>query len=477
VESDEGTRQFPEDLVPPRGVFWLAWTSLLRGKIVVLEGQADPALVARWTEGLDSLASAYLHSENPYQPSYEGMAWSGDNVMAMLAMATHDRQTRTERYQPVIRRWVAMVRTSLDPATGMPPFELDHPGGVVVKTPRGSSQTLFAWALTEIDTAFAREQYIRLRETFYTTRLGLPMVREFPVDSQALADYDSGPVIWGVGSSATIVTLATARRFGDTTFARSLESAIRFFGLPMRWRGRTAFALGQGLDSFGRRASSPMAPQEDGGLADPRAVPSGDHPGLDAVARTPQQLPFRPHRVSPLGPGFLRERGRRLTGSMFREVPAPAVALLLVGWRIMPRRSEDGSRARDASRQARDPAGTAEEARSAARPRRSPQSKTRGGEAPRHDELRSMIAQSRTRLAAMVNSELTRLYWSVGERLRREVLGGERAAYEARIVARQGETLAAEFGRGFEARNPRRMIQFVERGSLILRLCRHCRPN
>ena len=79
-----------------------------------------------------------------------------------------------------------------------------------------------------------------------------------------------------------------------------------------------------------------------------------------------------------------------------------------------------------------------------------------------HAELRDMIAGSRSRLAATVNSELTRLYWAVGERLKQEVLGGERAEYGAKIVARQGEKLAAEFGRGFEARNLRRMIQFVE---------------
>ncbi len=73
-----------------------------------------------------------------------------------------------------------------------------------------------------------------------------------------------------------------------------------------------------------------------------------------------------------------------------------------------------------------------------------------------------MIAGSRTRLAAMVNCELTRLYWPVGERLRREVLSGERATYGTGIVAQIGEKLAAEFGRGFEAKNLRRMIQFSE---------------
>lgn len=245
IESDEGTRIFPEEVAPRYGVFWAAWTSLLRGRLVALEGTRDTELLDRWRAGLDSIAAAYGGTENPYQPSYEGMAWSGDNVMAMLALASYDRTMDTTRYRETVRRWVELVRARLDPVLGMPPFELDHPEGRVVQSPRGSSQTLFAWAMKEIDSTFAREQYLRLRETFYTTRLGLPLVREFPIDSTNDGDYDSGPVIWGIGSSSTIVTLATARRFGDTTFARALEGSIRFFGFPLRIGGRTRFAFGQ----------------------------------------------------------------------------------------------------------------------------------------------------------------------------------------------------------------------------------------
>lgn len=43
---------------------------------------------------------------------------------------------------------------------------------------------------------------------------------------------------------------------------------------------------------------------------------------------------------------------------------------------------------------------------------------------PLHTELRALIASSRQRLVGVVNAELTRLYWSVGDRLRIEVLGG-----------------------------------------------------
>ncbi len=81
---------------------------------------------------------------------------------------------------------------------------------------------------------------------------------------------------------------------------------------------------------------------------------------------------------------------------------------------------------------------------------------------PLHAELRSLIANSRQRLAGAVNAELTRLYWAVGERLRTEVLGGERAEYGARLIDRLGAQLADEFGRSFEPKNLRRMLQFAE---------------
>ena len=79
-----------------------------------------------------------------------------------------------------------------------------------------------------------------------------------------------------------------------------------------------------------------------------------------------------------------------------------------------------------------------------------------------HAELRALITTSRQRLAGAVNAELTRLYWSVGQRLRTEVLGGaERAKYGDQLIKRVGEQLAQEFGRGFEAKNLRRMLQFA----------------
>ncbi len=55
------------------------------------------------------------------------------------------------------------------------------------------------------------------------------------------------------------------------------------------------------------------------------------------------------------------------------------------------------------------------------------------------------------------------MYWSVGDRMRREVLGEKRAAYGKRIVATVSQQLVAEYGRGFSFTGLTRMMQLSER--------------
>lgn len=79
-----------------------------------------------------------------------------------------------------------------------------------------------------------------------------------------------------------------------------------------------------------------------------------------------------------------------------------------------------------------------------------------------HGELVKLIATSRLRVAVAVNSELTLLYWTIGQRLSQQVLQGDRAAYGAKAVEQIAARLVAEFGRGFELKNLRRMINFAQ---------------
>ena len=77
-------------------------------------------------------------------------------------------------------------------------------------------------------------------------------------------------------------------------------------------------------------------------------------------------------------------------------------------------------------------------------------------------DLRQIIEQARGHVAATANYELTMMYWHIGERINREVLGNERAEYGKQIVAQLARQLQLEFGKkGFDEKSIRRMMQFA----------------
>lgn len=45
-------------------------------------------------------------------------------------------------------------------------------------------------------------------------------------------------------------------------------------------------------------------------------------------------------------------------------------------------------------------------------------------------DIRALIEHTRSQVAATVNAGMTLMYWHIGERINRDVLHGERAAYE-----------------------------------------------
>lgn len=77
-------------------------------------------------------------------------------------------------------------------------------------------------------------------------------------------------------------------------------------------------------------------------------------------------------------------------------------------------------------------------------------------------ELRAIIDGARGQVARAVNTGHVAMNWSLGDRIRRAVLGEKRAAYGKQIVATVSQQLTAEYGRGFSRAVVNRMIQFAE---------------
>lgn len=79
-------------------------------------------------------------------------------------------------------------------------------------------------------------------------------------------------------------------------------------------------------------------------------------------------------------------------------------------------------------------------------------------------DLREIIEQSRSQVAATANYTQTTMFWRIGERINREVLGNKRAEYGKQIVSAVSTQLQLEYGKkGFEPRSIWRMMQFAQK--------------
>lgn len=77
-------------------------------------------------------------------------------------------------------------------------------------------------------------------------------------------------------------------------------------------------------------------------------------------------------------------------------------------------------------------------------------------------DIKALIEQGRSQAVAAVNSALTVTYWHVGRRINDEILQGKRAEYGKQVVVSLADELVVHYGKSFEAKNLRRMMQFAE---------------
>ena len=77
-------------------------------------------------------------------------------------------------------------------------------------------------------------------------------------------------------------------------------------------------------------------------------------------------------------------------------------------------------------------------------------------------DLRQIVLQAKNQAIRATNSVLTLMYWEMGRAINQNILRQERAEYGQEIVVTVSRQLRQEFGRGFEEKNLRRMMQFAE---------------
>ncbi len=243
IESQEGRAPFNASLRPRYGIFYAGWTTWLRGEILCMASpeERNSADVSQFRSACGEIADALDASPTPFLEGYAHQSWPCDSVVAVAALALHDRLF-PPLYGGTIKRWLAESHKRL--VGGFFPHRVDYLTGSALEPPRGSSQSIIQRFLPEIDPDFAREQYAAFRSQFVGHVLGAPGVREYAAGTSAAGDVDSGPLIFGISASASVVTIGAARIHGDEELARPLTQLSEGLGMPLALSGRKRYALG-----------------------------------------------------------------------------------------------------------------------------------------------------------------------------------------------------------------------------------------
>jgi len=174
--------------------------------------------------------------------TYPGETYPPDIAMSAAAVGLFDLSTGAD-HGATLRDWGRRLRRgAIDSESGLLVQRLDPASGAWLDLPRGSGTALAAYALRYSHPRLSAELYGALQRRDFLLFGG---ILESP-GTDLTGDIDSGPVILGVGVSATGFSLGGARMHSDRVAWRQIMRTATLFGVPIRGRYRTTEALGFG---------------------------------------------------------------------------------------------------------------------------------------------------------------------------------------------------------------------------------------
>lgn len=204
----------------------------------------------------EALVRDYERTDQGILRSYKDMWWITDNGPSLSALARYDRVFKRDS-SAVRKKFVASTMAHyLDPRTGMFATYVDPEHHRVIQGPRGISVFYGLHFFRDCDEEFAARHYALAKKHLIRDILGFTAAREFPEGVEGNADVDSGPLVGGMGPSASGFAIAAAAVQGDAETARRMIAASAVVGVPVFEKGELRYSLmppvGQSVILFGK---------------------------------------------------------------------------------------------------------------------------------------------------------------------------------------------------------------------------------
>lgn len=177
----------------------------------------------------DAIARRVLTEPHAVFETYPDERYPVDTAVGMASVMLHDRTTGADHAAAVAHWRASFDTTQRDPTSGLL-FQATRADGRPASPVRGSGTMLTAWFLSFGDPVLACDLYAAGRDGLLGRVGPVVGVREYQRGVSGSGDIDSGPIVLGLGLSATGFGIGAARACGDEATAGSLTRTAEWFG-------------------------------------------------------------------------------------------------------------------------------------------------------------------------------------------------------------------------------------------------------
>ncbi len=200
IHSDRATSKFDSLLNPKYGMFYNGWANYVYSNYVnsnLFNYSQIGELVNSESALIESRIISTLEDSLRMLESYKSAAWPADNMIGLLSIDKKKVQSN----------WLNFMLNSTKHKSGL----IHHASndGTII---RGSSSAMITFLLSKLQPKLASDYNDAYKEIFVNEYLGIQLVKENE-DGSSYTDYDSGPIIFGYGASATIMNIKTQASF------------------------------------------------------------------------------------------------------------------------------------------------------------------------------------------------------------------------------------------------------------------------
>jgi len=165
----------------------------------------------------DVLHKALVELKGRPLASFPAYSWSFDTIPCLVSLKLYDRHTGKSRSNEVIRKHLEWLGAhAVHKPTGLPYSRINNTTGRGIVAPRGCDLSWRISLIAHLDAARAKAMYNAYVKAFWLDRTMIRGFAEWPGGKLTKQDADSGPILLGIGMTASGMGIAASQAAGDT---------------------------------------------------------------------------------------------------------------------------------------------------------------------------------------------------------------------------------------------------------------------